>query len=334
MDTIVLAGGYATRLWPITKHRSKMFLPIDGTTVVDQIFDELEAEDRIEDVYISTNAAFADEFESYLSERPYEKPILSVEETTDENEKLGVIGALAQLVEREGLSEDTLVIAGDNYISFNIGDFLDHFEAYGSPTIAAYDVGTPEDATSYGVVEVEDGYVVDFAEKPDNPESSLISIACYGFPGGALELLETYLENGNNPDEPGWFLQWLQARESVHAFSFDGAWFDIGTPGSYLDAVCHYLEGDSSIASSARIESSQIGENVHVMGGAEVVGAELERTVVFPETTITDASVRNSILDKASVIEGINLDGGVIGSHTKLRNQRSREQTEQPLEIG
>ncbi|ELY37675.1 sugar phosphate nucleotidyltransferase [Natronorubrum tibetense] len=333
MDAIVLAGGYATRLWPITKRRPKMFLPIGDTTVIDRIFEELEADVRIQDVYVSTNAAFAEEFNSHLADCPYEKPTLSVEETTHENEKLGVVGALAQLVEREELSEDTLVIAGDNYISFDVGDFIDHFESHGTPTIAAYDVGTPENATQYGVVDVEHGRVVDFEEKPDNPQSSLISIACYGFPAEALELLETYLENGNNPDEPGWFLQWLQDRESVYAFSFDGAWFDIGTPGSYLDAVCHYLEGDSSIASTARIENSQIGENVHVMGGAEVVDAELERAVVFPETTITDASVQNSILDGASVVEGIDLDGSVIGSHTKLRNQRSRERIEQSLEI-
>ena len=333
MDAIVLAGGYATRLWPITKRRPKMFLPIDDTTVIDRIFEELEADDRIQDVYISTNAAFAEEFESRLADCPYEKPTLSIEETTHENEKLGVVGALAQLVEREGLSEDTLIIAGDNYISFDVGDFIDHFESHGTPTIAAYDVGTPDNATQYGVVDVEDGQVVDFEEKPDDPESSLISIACYGFPAEALEPLEIYLENGNNPDEPGWFLQWLQDREPVHAFSFDGAWFDIGTPSSYLDTISHHLEGDSSIAPSARIENSQVGENVHVMEGAEVVDSELERTVVFPETTITDASVQNSILDEASVVEGIDLDGSIIGSYTKLRNQRSRKRTEQAPEI-
>ncbi|QFU82293.1 sugar phosphate nucleotidyltransferase [Natronorubrum aibiense] len=333
MDAIVLAGGYATRLWPITRRRPKMFLPIDGTTVIDRIFEELEADDRIQDVYVSTNTAFVDEFESHLTDRPYKKPTLSVEETTHENEKLGVVGALAQLVEREGLSEDTLIIAGDNYISFDVGDFIDHFESHGTPTIAAYDVGTPENATQYGVVDVEDGRVVDFEEKPDDPESSLISIACYGFPAEALDLLETYLENGNNSDEPGWFLQWLQARKPVHAFSFDGAWFDIGTPGSYLDAICHHLEGSSSIASSARIKNSQIGENVLIMEGAEVVDATIERAVIFPGTTITDASVRNSVLDEASVVEGVDLDGGVIGSHTKLRDKQSQKRTEQAPEI-
>jgi len=85
------------------------------------------------------------------------------------------------LAEREGLSKDTLIIAGDNYISFDIGNFLDHFEAQKTPTIAAYDVGTPENATQYGVVDVEDGPVVDFEEKPEDPDSSLISITCYGF---------------------------------------------------------------------------------------------------------------------------------------------------------
>ncbi|SEU12172.1 sugar phosphate nucleotidyltransferase [Natrinema hispanicum] len=333
MDAVVLAGGYATRLWPITRRRPKMFLPIDGTTVIDQIFEELETDDRVEDVYVSTNAAFADEFMTHLNESPYEKPILSVEETTHEGEKLGVIGALAQLVERESMTDDTLIIAGDNYISFDVGDFLDHFQSHGTPTIAAYDVGSSENATQYGVVDVEDGRVVNFEEKPDNPDSSLISIACYGVPADSLGLLQTYLEGGNNPDEPGWFLQWLQNRQPVHAFSFDGAWFDIGTPGSYLDAVAHQLDGDASVAPSARVENSQIGENVHVMRGAEVVDATLERTIVFPETTVTNSSIKGSILDKSSVVDSIDLDNSVIGAHTKLRNESLREQTEQPVKI-
>ncbi len=321
MDAVVLAGGYATRMWPITRRRPKMFLPIDGTTVVDRIFEQLEDDPRIEDVYVSTNARFADEFARHLEEKSYKKPSLSVEETRHEDEKFGVIGALAQLIERESIEDDTLVIAGDNYISFDIGGFLDHFETGGEPTIAAYDVGSRDAASQYGVVDVENGRVVDFEEKPDKPESSLISVACYAFPADTLGCLDTYLEDGNNPDEPGWFIQWLQERETVHAFSFDGAWFDIGTPRSYLEAIAHQLDGEASINPTATIENSDIGENVHVMREAEVVDATLERTVVFPDATVADATVSDSVLDEASVVEGVSIDESVVSSFTKLRNE-------------
>ena len=129
MDAVVLAGGYATRLWPITRHRPKMMLPVGETTVIDRVLTELETDDRIEDVYVSTNERFATDFEAHLEERGYEKPQLSVEDTTEEDEKFGVIGALAQLVDREGVDdEDLLVIAGDNLISFDVSDFIDCYE--------------------------------------------------------------------------------------------------------------------------------------------------------------------------------------------------------------
>jgi len=95
MDAVVLAGGYVTRLWPVTKHRPKMLLPVGESTVLDRIPSELEADDRIDDVYISTDDRFADEFREHLAASDSEKPRLSVEDTTGETEKFGVIGALA-----------------------------------------------------------------------------------------------------------------------------------------------------------------------------------------------------------------------------------------------
>ncbi|MFB6130667.1 MAG: NDP-sugar synthase, partial [Salinigranum sp.] len=241
MKAVVLAGGYATRLWPITKDRPKMFLPVGDGTVIDTIFEDLEGDDRVSEVFVSTNEYFAEEFEAYLAESRFEKPTLSVEETTAEAEKFGVVGALAQLIDRENVDDDLLVVAGDNLISFGLSEFVDYFYEKRAPTIAAYDVGSRERAKSYGLVELDGDRVVDFQEKPEDPKSTLVSIACYAYPAAVLPQFEEYLAGDNNPDEPGWFVQWLQARGDVYAFSFDGAWFDIGTPESYLDAVSWYL---------------------------------------------------------------------------------------------
>jgi len=95
MDAIVLVGGYVTRLWPVTKHRPKMLLPVGESAILDRIPSELEADDRIDDVYISTDDRFADEFREHLAASDSEKPRLSAEDTTGETEKFGVIGALA-----------------------------------------------------------------------------------------------------------------------------------------------------------------------------------------------------------------------------------------------
>jgi len=320
MDAVVLAGGYATRLWPITKHRPKMFLPIGEETVIDRIFEGLEGDDRIETVYVSTNERFADDFRDHLAASEYEKPTLSVEDTTAESEKFGVVGALAQLVDREGVTDDLLVLAGDNLISFSVSEYVDFFESKDAPTIAAYDVGSRERAKSYGLVELEGDRVVDFQEKPEDPKSTLVSIAAYAFPAADLDLLESYLEGDNNPDEPGWFIQWLQAREDVYAFTFDGAWFDIGTPESYLDAVRWSLDGETVVAPDASLADTTLGSNVHVMAGAEIRDSHLDNSVVFPEATIRSCDVRDSIIDEQTYLENIDFSGALVGAHTTISN--------------
>jgi len=318
MHAIVLAGGYATRLWPVTRNRPKMFLPIGQRTIVDRVLAQLEGDDRIDDVYVSTNERFAEDFRTHLEEQSYDKPTLSVEDTTEEDEKFGVIGALDQLVEREGLDQDTVVIAGDNLISFDVSEFIDFFERKESPTLAAYDVGSKEKASSYGLVDLDGDEVVDFQEKPDNPPSTLVSIACYAFPAETLGLLGEYLESGNNPDEPGWFIQWLQNRETVSAFTFDGAWFDVGTPQGYLDAVSWYLGGGTFIHESAELRDVELGQNVHIMADVELQNVSIKNAVVFPETELSDTQVKDSIIDRDASIEGIPLDSALISAHSTL----------------
>ncbi|WIV65807.1 sugar phosphate nucleotidyltransferase [Natrialbaceae archaeon AArc-T1-2] len=318
MNAVVLAGGYATRLWPITRHRPKMFLPLGGATVLDRLYAKLEADDRIETVYVSTNERFAPDFEAHLADGDYDKPRLSIEETHAEDEKLGVVGALGQLVEREGVDDDLLVIAGDNVFDFSIADFLEYFDRREGPTIAVYDVGDRERARSYGVVDLEDDRVVDFEEKPDDPPGTRVSIGCYAFPRETLSLLETYLEEGNDPDEPGWFVSWLQAREPTYAYAFDGSWFDVGTRESYLDAVSWQLDGESLVVDSATVENATIGSNVHVMADATVVDADLERAVVFPDATLEGTTLQRSIVDDGATLGDREFVEAMIGEYTRI----------------
>ncbi|AWB27106.1 sugar phosphate nucleotidyltransferase [Halococcoides cellulosivorans] len=318
MDAVVLAGGFATRLWPITRDRPKMFLPIGDTTVVDRIFRDLEDDDRVDDVYVSTNEEFADDFREHLADSEFEKPAVSVEDASAESEKFGVVGALGQLVDREGIDSDTLVIAGDNLISFGLSEFIDTFEENGDTTIAAYDVGDLERATQYGVIDVDGDRVTEFQEKPDDPPSTLVSIACYAFTAETLGLFETYLSGDNNPDEPGWFITWLIDREPVRAFPFEGAWFDIGTPDGYLDAVSWYLDGGTLVHPDARVEDSDLGANVHVMEGATVTDSTLERSVVFPNATLRSCQIFSSIIDQNTQLEEVTLSNAQIGAYTSL----------------
>ncbi len=320
MKAVVLAGGYATRLWPVTRNRPKMLLPVGETTVIDRILVELERDDRIDEVFVSTNERFADDFADHVAETDLDKPTLSVEETVDEDEKFGVVGALAQLVDREGIAdEDLLVVAGDNLISFDLGGFLDFFEQKDATTLAAYDVGSREKAKSYGLVDLEGDRVVDFQEKPEDPPSTLVSIACYAFPADDVRF-EEYLDGGNNPDEPGWFIQWLVEGGDVHAFTFDGAWYDIGTPESYLEAVAWALDGDTIVADDATVEDSDLGENVHVMSGAEIRDSTVAGSLIFEDAVVDGCEVRNTILDRETHVANLDLAGALIGAHSQITN--------------
>jgi glucose-1-phosphate thymidylyltransferase len=179
-------------------------------------------------------------------------------------------------------------------------------------------VGDLDRATQYGVIDVDGDRVVDFQEKPEEPPSTLVSIACYAFPAKAIGLIDTYLAGDNNPDEPGWFLAWLLDRDPVYAFSFDGAWFDIGTPEAYLDTVSWYLDGGTLVHPDATVEDSELGENVHVMEGAHVVDCSLERAVVFPNATLHNCRIYSSIIDEDTELTDVNLSNAQIGAHTSL----------------
>jgi glucose-1-phosphate thymidylyltransferase len=295
-----------------------MFLPVGDITIIDTIFEDLEADDRISEVFVSTNEYFAEDFRQYIDESEFEKPTLSVEETVEEDEKFGVVGALAQLIDREGVEEDMVVVAGDNLISFDMAEFVDFFQEKETPTLAAYDVGSKERAKSYGLVELDGDRVVNFQEKPDDPNSTLVSIACYGFRAEDLPKFDEYLAGDNNPDEPGWFMQWLQRNGEVNAFTFDGAWYDIGTPESYLDAVEWALGGENHVAEGATVEDTELGSNVLVLPGSEIRDSELDRSVVFRNATITGSDIRNSIIDEETRLDNLDLSGALIGSHSRI----------------
>ena len=305
-------------MWPITRNRPKMLLPVGDTTVIDKTLAQLDEEDDIDDVYISTNEAFASDFANYVDEQGYEKPQLSVEDTSDEDEKFGVVGALAQLIDREGLEDDLLIIAGDNMVGFDIADFVAFFEEKQSPVLAAYDVGDRERAKSYGLVELDGEEVVDFQEKPDDPKTTLASIACYAFPADVLPQFDTYLADDQNPDEPGWFLQWLQSRQSVYAFTFDDVWFDIGEAPAYLDAVDWKLGGEPLVADDATVENSKLSGSTHVMSGATVTDATVTDSLVFPDAHIEDAALTDTVVDEEATVTGIDLVDSLVGSQSLL----------------
>lgn len=313
---IVLAGGYATRFWPITKNRPKVLLPIDGEMAVmdKQIFEATE-DDRISDVYVSTNAKFENQIREHIEQAEYETPKVSVEETQSEEQKLGVVGALRQFVNREPVEDkDLLIVAGDNIMDMHLEDLVNQFQEEKSTYVVTYDIEDKEKATSYGVVNVdEDGHILDFEEKPDNPSSSLVSTACYMIPNEDVRFGE-YLKGDNNPDEPGRYMKWLKNQSDMRTYSFQGEWYDIGTPEGYISAVDWWMNGDKFVASSRDTSGTEIGPSSLVFGDGSLKDSKVERSVILPESDIESTDIKSSVVDSGVSVTNVSVEDGIIGN--------------------
>jgi glucose-1-phosphate thymidylyltransferase len=230
MKALILAAGYATRLRPLTDAVPKQLLPVGGRPMVDWIIDRIE-ETSADEVHLVTNARFAADFARWAKDKDVR---VHDDGTTSNENRLGAIGD----IQFAGLDDDLLVIAGDNLFEYSLADYESYWRAHeGASSIAVLDVGDPELAKQYGIVDVDEhDRVVDFVEKPEEPPTTLCATATYLYTREHARLISTYLEEGNPPDAPGNYVAWLHKREPVYAYRFAGEWFDIGDRDQLLEA--------------------------------------------------------------------------------------------------
>jgi glucose-1-phosphate thymidylyltransferase len=238
MKALILAAGYATRLRPLTENTAKPLLPVGGRPIADWILDKILEVEAVNEVHLVTNARFAPDFEGWARGRVR----VHDDGTTSNENRLGAIGDIAFVAEREGWDgEDLLVIAGDNLFDFSLDRYVDFWRSKDGSAIAVYEHPVRELVREYSVVELDpDDRVIGFEEKPEVPESNLISIATYIYHRAHLALLHAYLADGNPPDQPGYFIGWLYSRAQVYGYRFSGEWLDIGDRSQLLEADNRY----------------------------------------------------------------------------------------------
>ncbi len=233
MKALVLAAGYATRLYPLTDHVAKPLLPLAGRPMIDFILERIRDADPLA-IHVVTNAKFAGDFREWA---PADVTVHD-DATTSEDDRLGAIGDLRFVVERAGIDDDLLVVAGDNLFDYSLAEYVRWWRAKGvASAVALYEHPDRELVKQYGVVEVDDSErVVSFVEKPAEPPSNLAATACYLFHREHVKLVATYLDEGNVPDQPGRFVEWLYRRAPVYGYRFGGEWLDIGDRAQLLEA--------------------------------------------------------------------------------------------------
>ena len=230
MKAVILAAGYATRLYPLTLDRPKALLPVGGRPMVEHLLLQLEGMQGLDAIYLVTNSKFAGAFREWAAGWEGQEVQIVDDGTRDEESKLGAIGDLDLTIRAEAINDDLVVLAGDNLFSESLAPFAEFGRAKRAPALGVYDVGDLDAVRRYNAIELdEEDRVRYFEEKPEQPRSTLTGIALYFYPRESLGLVREYLEAGNNPDQPGRLVEWLYPRVPVYAWRVPGRWYDIGS---------------------------------------------------------------------------------------------------------
>lgn len=238
MKCLILAAGYATRLYPLTKDTPKPLLEVAGKSILERLLDKISLIEKIDHVYVVTNSRFAKAFGDWVEQYTYTKPLTVIDDgTTSNDNRLGAIGDIQFVIEQVGLADDLMILAGDNLFDFDLRDFEAFFQEKKADVITSYEVEDINLARRIGIVELDsEARILSFEEKPQEPKSRWGVPALYVYQQETLPLIRQYLEEGNNPDAPGHFIPWLLKHKPVYAFQFAGQWHDIGTLESYEEA--------------------------------------------------------------------------------------------------
>lgn len=240
MRLLILAGGYGTRLYPLIKDTPKALLDVAGKTLIDHTFDKFLELKEVEEVVVVTNDKFNDILTSWAKGRngdPFSVRVVN-DGTRTPDERLGAIGDILFVLDKVGDRTDWAVVGSDNLFDQGVLDFFAAAQKNASVvTIGAYDLGSVEGASKYGVVEMDAaGRIVSLHEKPQEPRSTLISMCLYFFPQASLHFLKEFIKETNKTDTTGGYIQWLCQKTSVYGFKFSGKWYDIGSIESYHQA--------------------------------------------------------------------------------------------------
>jgi glucose-1-phosphate thymidylyltransferase len=239
MKVLVLAAGYATRLYPLTKDFPKPLLPIKGRPIIDYIIEKIGKIKDANEIMVITNSKFFPLFKSWAYKKSGPQRLRVIDDQTKQYEdRRGAIGDMYFAIQKMKIKEDLLVVGGDNLFDGQVKEFVSFARKKKKPVIGIFDIGKKSEATKYGVVTLDASRrLVGFSEKPKNPDSSLVAMCLYYFPKASLSLMrEYYTLKSQKRDATGFYIDWLRTRETVYGFVFSGRWYDIGDHHFYREA--------------------------------------------------------------------------------------------------
>jgi glucose-1-phosphate thymidylyltransferase len=245
MKALILAAGYGTRLASVIKNTPKPLITVGDRPLIDYVVDKLLVIKILREIVVVSNNKFTPHFQKWANDTGRKIPIRVVNDGTNTpEERLGSVGDIRFVWQKEASLDDWLIIGGDNLLDGDLFHFMD-FAVTKSPAISVgvYDIHDIQAATKFGVLAIDANQkVISFQEKPKNPASSLITMCLYYFPKQTLAYLEEYLNVSKAVDAAGSYIKWLSEEKNVYGFQFSGKWYDIVSL-EYLDeARAHFLK--------------------------------------------------------------------------------------------
>lgn len=244
MKCLILAAGYATRLYPLTENFPKPLLKVGDKTILDWLVDDISSSGAVDGFVVISNHKFAGHFEEWATSRKQSAGISVVDDGTESNEtRLGAVCDIKFAIDSLGLDDDMLVIAGDNVLDFSLTKFVDYAMLRKASCIMRYYEPDVMRLHKSGIVEVDsDDRILSMEEKPESPRSHWCCPPFYYYTREDARLVGKGIESGCGTDAPGSFVAWLATQVPVYAMEMPGRRYDIGNLESY-HRVCEEYKG-------------------------------------------------------------------------------------------
>ena len=240
MKCLILAAGYATRLYPLTENFPKPLLDVGGKTILDWLLEDMDTAGVIDEYVVISNHKYAHHFESWAAAKTMK--ITVVDDGTSSNEtRLGAVRDIQFAINKLGLDDDLLIMAGDNLLDFSMTSFIRYAMEKKAPCTMRYYEASLKKLQKSGVVAVaEDDTITVMTEKAVEPPSNWVSVAFYYYPRNVAKLIGQALEDGCGADAPGSFLAWVCRRIPSYAMEMPGKRYDVGDIASYEQVQKEY----------------------------------------------------------------------------------------------
>lgn len=240
MKCLILAAGYATRLYPLTKNFPKPLLEVGGKTILDWLIDDIDSVKKVDEYVVISNHKFTEHFTKWAQIR--EEKVTVVDDNTSTNEtRLGAVCDVQFALDELKIDDDILIIAGDNLLDFSLTKFILYAEGKGASCVMRYFEGDKKKLSKSGVLELDESdRVLSMQEKPAEPKSNFCCPPFYFYKKEDAKKIAEAIKDGCATDAPGSFVSWLCTKTDVYAMNMPGKRFDIGNLESYENVKKEY----------------------------------------------------------------------------------------------